>query len=262
MRNSGHGYKHLACRLIAWAALLALVAAAQHPDSVGRTQNPGTHRAYSLAHRESCGELALQLGVPQVALLFLTVGDLPFNTAWRAWLSTVNGKLPALSITASCMGTNTTNVTAFHKRTIPEAFLEQHPMSQLDPSHTSELHELATSCHALNNDPATPALFRQQLYNIYSHTPPDFDVYSPDSLLYGRRITQRVASKRLSHTLITVERFLLKEALQWSLNTRFVFLSESHMPLYPAATVYMQLVHEPRARINACHQYTEPVRGI
>ncbi len=239
------------CTVIAWIVLLAAIPAAA--DTQQNKTTDRLHRAYSLAHRKSCGQLALQLGVPQVALLFLTTADLVLNDAWRVWLSTVNGKLPALSITASCMATNTTHP-PHQQRTVPNAFGEQHATSQLGPFHTNQLllDELATSCRALTNDPATPALFRQQLYTIYSHTPPDFQEYAPGSLLFGRRITQRIPSVRISHTLVTVERFLLREALQWSLNSRFVFLSESHLPLYPAAMVYMQVVHEPRARIDAC----------
>lgn len=219
------------------------------PSHTDDTALHRAHRAYALAHRKSCGQLALQLGVPQVALLFLTTTELFLNSAWHAWLSAVNGKLPALAVASSCAPSSNTSTPK-----LPDAFREQHAMAQLGPFHTNQLllDELATSCRALSNDPTTPAIFRQQLFNIYAHAPPDFPEYAADSLLFGRRITQRVPSVRISHTLVTVERFLLREALQWSLNSRFVFLSESHLPLYPAAMIYMQLVHEPRARIDAC----------
>ena len=35
-------------------------------------------------------------------------------------------------------------------------------------------------------------------------------------------------------------------------NQRFVLLSESCVPLYPAATVWAQLLSEQRSRIDAC----------
>lgn len=204
-----------------------------------------THRSYMLAHRKSCGQLALQLGVPQVALLFLTVADIPLNDAWINWLAPVTGLLPAPALTAPC-GLDSPNAAA--------AFTDLRSAAQLGPFHGNPLllDELTTTCHALTASPDTPILYRQSLFNVYAHAPPDLAEYAPTSLLFGRRIAQRVPSVRISHTLVTVERYLLREALQWSANTRFVFLSESHMPLYPAAAVYMQLVHEPRARIDAC----------
>lgn len=203
------------------------------------------HRSYMLAHRKSCGQLALQLGVPQVAFLFLTVADLPLNDAWLKWLTQINGVLPAPALTASCR---------LERPNLATAFTELRAAAQLGPFHGNPLllDELTTSCHALTCSHDTPPLYRQMLFNVYAHAPPNLAEYAPDSLLYGRRIAQRVPSVRISHTLVTVERYLLREALQWSANSRFVFLSESHMPLYPAAAVYMQLVHEPQARIDAC----------
>lgn len=218
---------------------------AQHNRSHDITLLHRTHRSYMLAHRKSCGQLALQLGVPQVAILFLTVADLPLNDAWIKWLTPVAGVLPAPALASAC---------GFARPNLAAAFTEQHTAAELGPFHGNPLlvDELATSCQALTASPDTPVLYRQSLFNVYAHAPPDLADYAPDSLLFGRRIAQRVPSVRISHTLVTVERYLLREALQWSANSRFVFVSESHLPLYPAAAVYMQLMHEPRARIDAC----------
>lgn len=231
--------------VIILALLLPLCSHAQHNQSIDVALLHRTHRSYMLAHRKSCGQLALQLGVPQVALLFLTVADLPLNDAWIKWLAPVAGVLPAPALTAACR---------LERPNLPEAFAELQAAAQLGPFHGNSLllDELTTSCQALTTSPDTPPLYRQALFNVYAHAPPDLAEYAPNSLLFGRRISHRVPSVRISHTLVTVERYLLREALQWSANSRFVFLSESHMPLYPAAAVYMQLVHEPRARIDAC----------
>ena len=43
---------------------------------------------------------------------------------------------------------------------------------------------------------------------------------------------------------------LLREALRDPVNSYFVLLSEACLPLYPAAAVYLQIVHEPRSRIS------------
>ena len=48
------------------------------------------------------------------------------------------------------------------------------------------------------------------------------------------------------------ERNLIGAALVDELNERFVLLSESCIPLYPAALVWAQLLSEPRSRIHAC----------
>ena len=48
------------------------------------------------------------------------------------------------------------------------------------------------------------------------------------------------------------ERRLLIAALVNAANQRFVLLSESCVPLFPPATVWLQLMHEARSRLNAC----------
>ena len=53
---------------------------------------------------------------------------------------------------------------------------------------------------------------------------------------------------------VQAQRLLLRSALQDPLNQRFVFLSETCAPLIPAATMYAQLMSEPKSRINACRK--------
>ncbi len=43
---------------------------------------------------------------------------------------------------------------------------------------------------------------------------------------------------------------LLRAAVRNPVNRYFVLLSEACVPLYPAAALYLQVVHEPRSRIN------------
>ena len=45
---------------------------------------------------------------------------------------------------------------------------------------------------------------------------------------------------------------LMQEALRQPLNERFVLLSETCIPLYPATLVWAQLVSEPKSRAHAC----------
>ena len=43
---------------------------------------------------------------------------------------------------------------------------------------------------------------------------------------------------------------LLRAAVRNPVNRYFVLLSEACLPLYPAAALYLQIIHEPRSRIN------------
>lgn len=55
-----------------------------------------------------------------------------------------------------------------------------------------------------------------------------------------------------SHDLVIAARTLLEAAYADPLNQRFILLSESGIPLYPAAAVYTQLISEDKSRINSC----------
>ena len=51
---------------------------------------------------------------------------------------------------------------------------------------------------------------------------------------------------------VAAEKLLLRSALEDPANARFVLLSETCVPLYPAPVVWAQLQGEPRSRLNAC----------
>jgi hypothetical protein len=51
---------------------------------------------------------------------------------------------------------------------------------------------------------------------------------------------------------------LLRSALTDGQNVRFVLLSETCVPLYPAALVWAQLLGERRSRVNACANPLDP----
>ena len=55
-----------------------------------------------------------------------------------------------------------------------------------------------------------------------------------------------------THSLTMAIRALLEFALEDSLNQRFMLLSESDVPLYPATVVWLQLINEQQSRIRAC----------
>lgn len=55
---------------------------------------------------------------------------------------------------------------------------------------------------------------------------------------------------------------LLAAALREPRNQRFVLLSESGVPLYPALVVYQALMGEPRSRVAACLDASLPPPGV
>ena len=57
---------------------------------------------------------------------------------------------------------------------------------------------------------------------------------------------------------VEAERALLAAALADPRAQVFALLSESCVPLYPAATIYLQLMAEQRSRVNACRNDSDP----
>ena len=57
---------------------------------------------------------------------------------------------------------------------------------------------------------------------------------------------------------VEAEKLLLAQALSDPLNLRFMLLSETCVPLYPAPLVWAQLQGETRSRLNACANASNP----
>ena len=62
----------------------------------------------------------------------------------------------------------------------------------------------------------------------------------------------------LLHMQVEAEKLLLAQSLLDPLNSRFVLLSETCVPLYPAPLVWAQLQGETRSRLNACANASDP----
>ena len=58
-----------------------------------------------------------------------------------------------------------------------------------------------------------------------------------------------------THSLTKAALLLMEMALEEPLNQRFVLLSESDIPLYPPAVVWLQLMSEKKSRIHACSDH-------
>jgi len=79
------------------------------------------------------------------------------------------------------------------------------------------------------------------------------------SIFWGHDIVDRVHVDWGSFSLVAALKRLLHAALQDPLNQKFMLLSESGIPLYPAETLWVELMIEEKSRVNACEL---GVRGV
>lgn len=176
--------------------------------------------------QDECGDV---LGIPRVALLFLTTGDLYHESSWRLWLRSAEGLIPS-QVVAQRMCNSTSGVV------VPASCLLK------SNGHDAEYKN-------------------QHLFSIYVHAPPSFEGYDPASLWHGKIVDYRVATEWGAHTLVEATRHLLWEAFKDPLNTRFLLLSESDIPIYDPLTMYQQLQAENSSRLDTCvHESTSPWR--
>jgi hypothetical protein len=64
-------------------------------------QRLGAQRRTSVEHLLGAALLTQALGIPKVALLFMTVGPLPQEPMWREWFRAAQGQLPAAAASLS-----------------------------------------------------------------------------------------------------------------------------------------------------------------
>jgi hypothetical protein len=82
--------------------------------------------------------------------------------------------------------------------------------------------------------PLHPVLQQQQLFSVYVHTPHG-ELLPPGSLFAGCELRWRINTTNgyAQHVLAEAAVLLLRAALQDRLNTHFVVLSDSSIPIYP-----------------------------
>ena len=177
--------------------------------------------------------------------MFLTRGDLPYESLWRAFLdgaSDVAGAAAAQAAAARAGG----QLRAQNRLANDSSSSSG---SGDGRSHNRRLLALWEQLFGGSRLPSSSAW--QQLFSLYTHPPPGWR-HPRGSLFAGREVACRHAVEWGNHSVVDAERALLRAALANPANQRFVLLSESCLPLHPAAVVYAQLVAEPRSRVNAC----------
>jgi hypothetical protein len=187
--------------------------------------------------RHSGDECADLLRIPKVALLFLTSGDLFHEPSWRLWLKSAEGMIPSQVVSENICG-----------------------RSSLGSE--DELASAGKVCTLKPPEQYQDTEYRNQhLFSMYVHVPPSFEGFDPQSLWHGKVVRYRVETQWGAHTLVEATRHLLWEAFRDPLNTRFLLLSESDIPLYDPLTMYQQLQAEENSRLDTCvHDDVSPWR--
>ncbi len=189
------------------------------PDEIASASYHHLHPAVS-----PCDNL---LHIPKVAMLFLTPGMLPHERLWREWLE---GAVDLLPIPA---------VQAYARRGW-----------SLDRARLTHIQAACLPRAPIDLD--IPLVQRQHLFTLYVHTHPSFRGYRNFSMFAGHIIPKRIVGLRGHHSLTIAERLLLGEALKNPLNQRFYLVSETTLPMYPAAFVWEQAMAEQVSRVDAC----------
>ncbi|KAK9907312.1 hypothetical protein WJX75_001278 [Coccomyxa subellipsoidea] len=167
---------------------------------------------------DKCAEA---LHIPKVAMMFLTRGDLHQEPVWDLWFRHAEGLVPISALKVHGCGT---------------AFVS---------------HLRSVCGHAAGDGP----IQRQHLFNVYVHVGANevnFKGFANTSVFYGRDIVDRVHVEWGSFSLVAALKNLLHVALEDPLNQKFMLLSESGIPLYPAETLWVELMVEEKSRVNAC----------
>mmetsp|Transcript_16470 Transcript_16470/g.49327 ORF Transcript_16470/g.49327 Transcript_16470/m.49327 type:complete len:505 (+) Transcript_16470:419-1933(+) len=162
-----------------------------------------------------CNEV---LDVKRVALMFLSAEGLHHEDTWRDWFKDAGGL-------------------------VPKERVKEHGCGD------KQLKRLVRSCGIR---PDASPLDRQFLFNVYMHPSSSFKGHPKSSVFYGKEIAHRITTSHGAPALMDAIRALLVAALAQPHNSQFVLLSESEVPLYPAAVVWRQLQGETKSRINAC----------
>ena len=194
-----------------------------------------------------CGDV---LGIPKVALLFLTTGQLYHEETWRLWLTSAEGKVPSNVVLDRICGINS----EYTSRREEQERLEEYRKACLE-GYSKTMQGDEQNVNDLEYR-------KQHLFSIYVHAPPSFrNQFHPKSLWHGKMVRYRVETEWGAHTLVEATRHLLWEAFRDPLNTRFLLLSESDIPIYDPLTMYQQLQAEDTSRLDTCiHDAISPWR--
>lgn len=194
---------------------------------------------------DACGDA---LGVRKVALMFLTTGNLYHEDTWRLWFESAKGFIPVQQAGELACAKSENPPDSVLKQKLNACMEKSGSVDEsiAESSVTSKSH----GDSIMDSDAAATSnvLDSQHLFSVYVHAPPKFRGYSRDSLFYGKLIEDRIETAWGSHNLVEATRNLIWEAYKDPLNSHFVLLSESDIPLYDPLTFWQQLQAENASR--------------
>ncbi|EIE23577.1 hypothetical protein COCSUDRAFT_41776 [Coccomyxa subellipsoidea C-169] len=164
---------------------------------------------------------AAALGIPKVAIMFLSRAELLHESSWALWFQHAAGLLPASALRAPELE----GCTSKHGYQIAD----EDGGAGCDAGRV-RLAQQWCSPEAQGNG----VLQRQHLFSVYIHPLPNYGTFPEESIFRGQEIEDRI------------------QALRDPLNQKFAMLSESGVPLYPPTAVYAQLMAEDKSRIDSC----------
>ncbi|KAK9787631.1 hypothetical protein WJX73_008336 [Symbiochloris irregularis] len=179
--------------------------------------------------QDECGPA---VGMPKVALLYLTRGPMAHEQLWSTWFEQAAGL-----VRADCLG----------------AALCEGASQPRAAGRPGVLEAVGSACRGKETT-GPDVVSRQSLFSVYVHANPDFEGYKPKSPFYGRIIPDelRIQTGWGEHSTTEVVRRMLRLALRDPLNQRFLLVSETCIPLYPPTVLYASLMADNVSRINAC----------
>lgn len=161
---------------------------------------------------DTCAE---SLNIQKVAMLFLSKGYLVHTKMWQAWFASASKYVPVNAHSDICEDNSW------------KASCDNILYGEID-----------------FNDP----LKRQILFSVYVHVPPGKeDELHP--MWRSKLIKHRIQPQWGTHQIIEATRELLRVAYRDPLNSRFLLVSESDIPLYDPLTFYRQLMFEQKSRV-------------
>ncbi|GMH33181.1 hypothetical protein BSKO_01015 [Bryopsis sp. KO-2023] len=223
---------------------------------------------------------------PKVALMFLTIGNLPHEPSWRAFFEAA-GRLeldPRSPVTSApvvqpkeLVGKLKPPIKPFQKREDYETYriqdaggyhrrllseLEEEgeeggegPVQEEKEGTAVEENPLSQEMKRLLKGEENGGDIRraQSLFSLYVNAPPGFE-FPSHSLFYGTIIPNPVNVINGYGQWVTVQSqiAMIREALKDPRNEKFALLSESCIPIHSPEIVYGQLIGEPRSEIDAC----------
>ncbi len=227
-----------------------------------------THaREPAARHYRECVEA---LGIPRVALMFLSKHDLPHRELWKRWLLSAEKQVPLAQLTH-----------ALHKASSDMNAARARLKGALDV------------CTKVPIDSARP-MYRQFLFSFYLHNHPEEELPADRLFSLDEQVPDRVSTGWGQNSLVEAAKILMHNALKvcllrWCmgvgganveygcccrlyavkqhyvhpsqdhLNTYFVMVSDSSIPLYNPMATYLQLVDKKISAVDTCtpatHRY-------